>query len=65
MTELAVETANRSAAPWFKNKKLDQYICFWSVPVFYTLFGLVFVTLSYMMPPRSPAAGIAEVVSFM
>ena len=65
MTELAVETANRSAAPWFKNKKLDQYICFWSVPVFYTLFGLVFVPLSYMMPPRSPTAEIAEVVSFM
>ncbi len=51
--------------PWYKSKKLDQYICFWSVPVFYTLFGLVFVPLSYMMPPRSPDAPIEEIVAFM
>lgn len=51
--------------PWFKNKKLDQYICFWSVPVFYNLFGLVFVPLSWMMPPRSPANSLQGMVDFM
>lgn len=51
--------------PWYKNKKLDQLICFWSVPVFYNLFGLVFVPLSWMMPPRSPAASTEKVVEFM
>lgn len=51
--------------PWYRNKKLDQYICFWSIPVFYSLFGLVFVPLSYMMPPRSPTSALPEVVAFM
>lgn len=51
--------------PWYKNKKLDQLICFWSVPVFYNLFGLVFVPLSWMMPPRSPANSLPNIVGFM
>lgn len=51
--------------PWYRNSKLDQYICFWSVPVFYNLFGLVFVPLSWMMPPRSPDSSVAEIVEFM
>ena len=51
--------------PWYQNRKLDQYLCFWSVPFFYNLFGLVFVPLSWMMPPRSPANDISEIVAFM
>jgi len=51
--------------PWYKNRKLDQYLCFWSVPFFYNLFGLVFVPLSWMMPPRSPASAMPEIVAFM
>ncbi len=54
-----------SGRPWYKSPKLDQYICFWSVPVFYNLFGLVFVPLSWMMPPRSPTNSIDGVVAFM
>lgn len=50
---------------WYKNKKLDQLICFWSVPFFYTLFGIVFVPLSWMMPPRSPGSSLAGKVAFM
>jgi hypothetical protein len=57
--------AARQAVPWYQNRKLDQYICFWSVPFFYTLFGLVFVPLSWMMPPRSPANSMPEIVEFM
>jgi hypothetical protein len=37
--------------PWYRNRKLDQWICFWSVPFFFSLFGVVFVPLSWMMPP--------------
>lgn len=59
------ESAVRPNTPWYQNKKLDQYICFWSVPFFYTLFGLVFVPLSYMMPPRSPSSSLPEIVAFM
>ena len=51
--------------PWYRNPKLDQWICFWSVPFFFSLFGVVFVPLSWMMPPRSPSSPIPEVVEFM
>lgn len=55
----------RTGKPWYKNRKLDQWICFWTVPVFYNLFGLVFVPLSWMMPPRSPANSLPEILEFM
>lgn len=51
--------------PWYRNPKLDQWICFWSVPFFFSLFGLVFVPLSWMMPPRSPSSPLPEVIEFM
>lgn len=53
------------AQPWRKNKKLDQWICFWCVPVFYNLFGIVFVPLSWMMPPRSPGNTVEGITAFM
>lgn len=59
------DTVPEQGKPWYRSKKLDQYICFWSVPVFYNLFGLVFVPLSWMMPPRSPDRPVAEIVAFM
>ncbi len=62
---LAANPATREGRPWYRNRKLDQYICFWSVPFFYNLFGLVFVPLSWMMPPRSPTSDIADVIAFM
>ncbi len=54
-----------TSGPWHKSRKLDQWICFWSVPVFYALFGLVFVPLSWMMPPRSPLNPAQGVIEFM
>jgi hypothetical protein len=50
---------------WRQHKKLDQWIAFWIVPVFFNLFGLVFVPLSWMMPPRSPSASQSQIVEFM
>ena len=58
-------TASAVWRSWRRHRKLDQWLCFWSVPLFYNLFGLVFVPLSWMMPPRSPAADAAQVVAFM
>jgi len=55
----------QDATPWYRSKKLDQWLCFWSVPFFYNLFGIVFVPLSWMMPPRSPANSIAGITEFM
>ena len=31
--------------------KLDLWICWWVFPVFYALFGLIFVVLTRVMPP--------------
>jgi hypothetical protein len=60
-----LHSAVHEKRPWYRSRKLDQWICFWSVPIFYNLFGLVFVPLSWMMPPRSPANSLPEVVTFM
>ena len=58
-------SASRRDVPWYRNQKLDQWLCFWTVPLFYNLFGIVFVPLSWMMPPRSPASSIEAKVAFM
>lgn len=34
--------------------KTDLWICFWIVPAFYTLFGIIFVPLARVMPPPRP-----------
>lgn len=46
-------------------EKLDQWVCYGSIPFFYTLFGLIFVLLGGIMPPQSPTASAAEIVEFM
>ncbi len=47
-----------------RNSKLDQWICFWSIPVFYVFFGLVFVCLTRTMPPPSANVSQAGAISF-
>jgi len=44
--------------------KTDQWICWWSIPIFYNLFGLIFVVLTRVMPPPSPGLSTAQIVSF-
>jgi hypothetical protein len=53
------------AQPRRRNRKLDQWIAFWTVPFFFNLFGIVFVPLSWMMPPRSPSGSSSQIVDFM
>jgi hypothetical protein len=48
-----------------RHGKLDQWIAFWTVPFFFNLFGIVFVPLSWMMPPRSPSSSPSHIVDFM
>lgn len=64
---LAISAAPRSAAAttWLERPKLDQWICFWSIPFFYVLFGLIFVLLGGIMPPQSPTASVDEIVAYM
>src|SRR3546814_13096060 len=44
---------------------LDQWLCFWSVPFYFSLFGLVFVPLSWLIPPSSPISPLPDIVDFM
>ena len=44
--------------------KTDQWICWWSIPIFYNLFGLIFVALTRVMPPPSPALSTVQIVAF-
>jgi hypothetical protein len=48
-----------------RSPKLDQWICFGSIPFFYTLFGLIFVLLARIMPPPSPKASVEDVLAYM
>jgi hypothetical protein len=45
--------------------KLDQWICWWSIPVFYAFFGLIFVYFTKIMPPPSPGLSQDEIVGFI
>ena len=53
-----------AAAPALPGK-LDLWVCFWVVPTFYTLFGLIFVPLTRVMPPPRPDVGADDIVGFL
>jgi hypothetical protein len=42
----------------------DLWACWWVFPPFYTLFGIIFVPLTRVMPPPSPAKATAQVAVF-
>lgn len=44
--------------------KTDQWICWWSMPIFYNLFGLIFVVLTRVMPPPGPDRTPEQIVAF-
>jgi hypothetical protein len=48
-----------------RSPKLDQWICYWSIPFFYTVFGLIFVLFARIMPPQSPTPSAEEVLAYM
>ena len=44
--------------------KTDQWICWWSILIFFNLFGLIFVLLTRVMPPPRPDKSPEQVVAF-
>lgn len=44
--------------------KVDQWICWWTSVVFYTLFGVIFFALTRVMPPPRPALTTDQIVHF-
>ena len=53
-----VPTADRGSG------KLDLWICWWVFPVFYALFGVIFVVLTRVMPPPRPGVSVEQVNAF-
>lgn len=65
MIATAPPSSAERARPRRRNRKLDQWIAFWTVPFFFNLFGVVFVPLSWMMPSRPANSSTPDVVEFM
>lgn len=58
-------TVTIEAAPsWTQKPKIDQWIAWWTIPVFYNLFGLIFVVLTRVMPPPRPDITASQIVQF-
>ncbi|CAN5559897.1 hypothetical protein BH09ACT7_BH09ACT7_50860 [soil metagenome] len=47
-----------------RRPKLDLWICWWTLPIFYNLFGLIFVVLTRVMPPPRPDIQQDQMVEF-
>jgi hypothetical protein len=52
------------AAHWTRIPKIDQRIAWWTIPIFYNLFGLIFVVLTRVMPPPRPDVEPTQIVDF-
>jgi hypothetical protein len=66
MTDTPAMTAPAIQAPELtRTKNLDQWICWWSIPFFYNLFGIVFVYLARLMPPPSPGLTTDQIINFL
>jgi hypothetical protein len=62
VTALA-EAAAEHATPR-RRAKLDLWICWWTLPIFYNLFGLIFCVLTRVMPPPRPDVTQDQMVDF-
>jgi hypothetical protein len=61
----AAPVVTEKAAPaWTRRPKIDQWICWWTIPIFYNLFGLIFVVLTRVMPPPRPDITSEQIVAF-
>ncbi len=65
-TPASVDDAALTPGPvhWTRIPKIDQRIAWWTIPIFYNLFGLIFVLLTRVMPPPRPDVGPAQIVEF-
>ena len=59
-TLAAVESGPHMKIPLLKNGKLDQLICWWSILIFYQLFGLIFGYLTMIMRPPIPGPTLSS-----
>lgn len=60
---LALPTGDTRSG-WAGRPKIDLWICWWTLPVFYNLFGLIFCVLTRVMPPPRPDIGPDQIAGF-
>jgi hypothetical protein len=63
-TQIDTASVDPSVTLGGRREKLDLWICWWVLPVFYTFFGVIFVLLAHVMPPPSPALSEAQIVAY-
>ncbi|WP_231514592.1 hypothetical protein [Mycobacterium sp. URHB0044] len=61
---VSIETPAAVARHWTRIPKIDQRIAWWTIPIFYNVFGLIFVVLTRVMPPPRPDVGPDQIVAF-
>jgi hypothetical protein len=64
MSTEAPAAPSETSAHWTRIPKIDQRIAWWTLPIFYNLFGLVFVVLTRVMPPPRPDITQSQIVDF-
>lgn len=65
MTDVVPATAAATERFGRPQSKIDVWICFWVVPIFYSLFGVIFVPLTRVMPPPRPDVTADQMVHFL
>lgn len=65
MTDTAAAPAAPALDAAAPRSNIDLRICFWVVPIFYSLFGLIFVPLTRVMPPPRPDVTADQMVHFV
>jgi hypothetical protein len=63
-TQTSVTAPTGKTLHWTRLPKIDQRVAWWTIPIFYVLFGLIFVVLTRVMPPPRPDVGPGQIVEF-
>jgi hypothetical protein len=54
----------RARAGWRGRPKIDLWLCWWSIPIFYGVQGLIYVPMTWLMPPRRPDITPDQIATF-
>lgn len=55
---------DRLAWHWRSNPKIDLWIAWWGMLIFYILFGVIFVLMTHVIPPPSPAWSTEQIIQW-
>jgi hypothetical protein len=49
---------------WRYDQKIDLWLAWWCMVIFYSLFGVIFVLMAHVIPPPSPAYSKVEILQW-